>query len=235
MLDFEFIKKAFPTVMASVPTALLMAFVGAGIGWILGLGIALIRKNKVPVLSQVLTVYVSFMRGVPMMILLYIAYYAFPIALQSYLLSIGSDAAVEQIPAIAYAMVALVLDQSAYSSEIFRASLSAVDEGQMEAAYSVGMTKAQALLRIVFPQAMAIAVPNLGGLFVGLIKETSLAYYVGVYEITATANLLATPALRYIEAYIMTTVIYEVLSFVFNKITRVLENRLKRFRAVATA
>ncbi len=235
MLDFGFIAEAFPTVLMAVPTALLMAVVGAGIGWILGLGIALIRKNKVPVLSQILTVYVSFIRGVPMMILLYIAYYAFPIALQSYLNNIGSTASADVIPAIAYAITALVLDQSAYSSEIFRASLSAVDEGQMEAAYSVGMTKSQALFRIVFPQAMAIAVPNLGGLFVGLIKETSLAYYVGVYEITATANLLAMPALRYIEAYIITTVIYEVLSFVFNKITRVLENRLKRFRAVATA
>ena len=105
----------------------------------------------------------------------------------------------------------------------------------MEAAYSVGMTKTQALIRIIFPQALAIAIPNLGGLFLGLIKGTSLAYYVGVYEITATANLLAMPALNFIEAYVMTTIIYEVISFITNKIFRSCENRLKQFRAGATA
>lgn len=235
MIDFKFMVEAFPKILLSVPTALLMAFVAALIGWIMGIGIALVRKNKVPVISQILAVYVSFLRGVPMLILLYIAYYAFPIALQQYYISIGSTATVDKIPAVAYAIIALVLEQSAFSSEIFRAALSAVDEGQMEAAYSVGMTKFQALSRIVFPQAMAIAVPNLGGLFVGLIRGTSLAYYVGVYEITATANLLAMPSLNYIEAYVMTTVIYEVLSFIFNKITALCENRYKKFRAVATA
>ena len=97
------------------------------------------------------------------------------------------------------------------------------------------MTKSQALTRIVLPQAFAIAIPNLSGLFLGLVKGTSLAYYVGVYEITATANLLAMPALNFVEAYIMTTVIYELISFVFNKIFRAVENNLKKFRGVATA
>ena len=91
------------------------------------------------------------------------------------------------------------------------------------------------MIRIILPQAFAVAVPNLGGLFVGLVKGTSLAYYVGVYEITATAQLLALPKLNYIEAYIMTTVIYEVISIIFNKVFNVAENSLKRFRGVATA
>jgi ABC-type amino acid transport system permease subunit len=97
------------------------------------------------------------------------------------------------------------------------------------------MTKSQALFRIIFPQALAVAIPNLGGLFVGLVKGTSLAYYVGVYEITATAQLLALPKLNYIEAYVMTTIIYEVISFIFNKVFNLMENRLKKFRGVATA
>ena len=110
-----------------------------------------------------------------------------------------------------------------------------MDEGQREAAYSVGMTKLQAMTRIVFPQAMAVAMPNLGGLFLGLVKGTSLAYYVGVYEITATANLLAMPALNFIEAYLITTVIYELISFFFNRLFGTVETRLKRFRAGAAA
>ncbi len=233
IINFRFIAESIPKLFGAIPITLLMAFASAVIGWLLGLGIALIRKNKVPVLSQIFAVYVSFLRGVPMIILLYISYYALPNVIYSYGVSIGREINVDSVPAVAYAIIALVLEQSAYASEIFRSSLAAVDEGQMEAAYSVGMTKTQALARIVLPQAMAIALPNLSGLFLGLVKGTSLAYYVGVYEITATANLLAMPALNFIEAYIMTTIIYEVISFIFNKIFRVVENNLKRFRAVA--
>lgn len=233
IINFRFIAESIPKLFGAIPITLLMAFASAVIGWLLGLGIALIRKNKVPVLSQIFAVYVSFLRGVPMIILLYISYYALPNVIYSYGVSIGREINVDSVPAVAYAIIALVLEQSAYASEIFRSSLAAVDEGQMEAAYSVGMTKTQALARIVLPQAMAIALPNLSGLFLGLVKETSLAYYVGVYEITATANLLAMPALNFIEAYIMTTIIYEVISFIFNKIFRVVENNLKKFRAVA--
>ena len=136
---------------------------------------------------------------------------------------------------VAVAVAAFGINSGAYVAEIFRSGIMSVDEGQMEAAYSIGMTKTQALFRIIFPQAFATAMPNLGGLFVGLVKETSLAYYVGVYEITAIANLLSIPKLNFIEAYVMTTIIYEVLSFIFNKIFRAGENRLKRFRANATA
>ncbi len=234
MIDFKFIFTSLPAIIMAIPIALLMAFVSASLGWLFGLGIALIRKYNVPVISQIFAVFVSFMRGVPMVILLYISYYALPIMLYNYGQSIGITLDVNAIPAVIYAIIALTLDQAAYSSEIFRSALAAVDEGQMEAAYSVGMTRRQALIRIIFPQAFAIAIPNLSGLFLGLVKGTSLAYYVGVYEITATANLLAMPALNFIEAYLMTTLVYQVISFTFNKLFRIYENKLKKFKVGAT-
>lgn len=233
MIDIKFIIESLPAIIMAVPITLFMALVAACAGWLIGLGIALIRKYKVPGLSQLCAVFVSFMRGVPMVILLYISYYALPILLYNYGQNIGIDFNVNAIPAVIYAILALVLDQAAYSSEILRSALAAVDEGQMEAAFSIGMTRSQALIRIIFPQAFAIAIPNLGGLFLGLVKGTSLAYYVGVYEITATANLLAMPALNFIEAYIMTTIIYEAISFIFSKVFRSCENRLKKFRVGA--
>lgn len=233
MIDFKFIFESIPAIIKAIPITLLMAILSAIIGWVLGLGIALIRKSKVPVISQICGVFVSFMRGVPMVILLYIAYYALPLVIYNYGLSIGMEININAVPAVVYAVTALFLDQAAYSSEIFRSSLAAVDEGQMEASYSVGMTRTQALARIIFPQALAIAIPNLGGLFLGLVKGTSLAYYVGVYEITATANLLAMPALNFIEAYVMTTIVYEIISFIINKLFRRCENQLKKFRVGA--
>lgn len=234
-MDFGFMKEAFPQILSAVPVTLLMAFASACIGWILGLLIALIRKGRIPVISQIFGIFVSFLRSVPMVILLYISYYVMPDLINQYGSNIGLSIDVSVIPPVVYAIFALLLNQAAYSSEVFRSAISAVDEGQREAALSIGMTEFQSYRRIIFPQAFATALPNLSGLFVMLIKDTSLAYYVGVYEITATANLLSMPKLNFIEAYIMTTVIYEVLSIIFNKLFALEENHLKKFRGKLVA
>lgn len=235
MINCKFIIDSVPSLVKAIPVTIFMALTSAAVGWVIGFFIALIRKSKVPVLSQVCAVFISFMRGVPMIILLYISYYALPILLYNYAAKRGINLDVTVIPAAFYAIIALTMDQAAYSSEIFRSALAAVDEGQLEAAYSIGMTKAQAMYRVVFPQALPIALPNLGGLFSGLVKGTSLAFYVGVYEITATANLLAMPALNFIEAYIMTTIIYEVVSIITNYSFNRFEFKLKKFRVYETA
>lgn len=229
-MNFTFIKEALPQVLTAIPVTLEMALLATLAGWILGILVAVARRNKIPVVSQICAVFVSFIRGVPMVILLYVAYYALPMMIYS---ATGVDTT--SIPAIWYAIVALSLDQAAYSSEVFRAALDSVNRGQLEAAWSVGMTTWQAMRRIVFPQALAVALPNLSGLFVGIIKGTSLAYYVGVYEITATANLLANPGLNFIEAYVITTVIYELISFICNRLFHTAETRLNRFRPKTAA
>lgn len=229
MIDWAFIAEAFPQVLASVPLTLLLVFVSIPIGWALGILIALVKNAKVPVLYQLSVVFVSFMRSVPMVVILFVAYYSVPLIIQSYTSSIGLSVDVNAVPPAAYAICAFVLDQAAYSSEVFRSAILAVDKGQIEAAQSVGMTKPVAYVRIVLPQAITSALPNLNGLFVGLVQGTSLAYFVGVYEVMATSNLLATSSYAYIEAYLMATVIYEVLSFIFNRIFRVIEARASRY------
>lgn len=229
MIDWAFIAEAFPQVLASVPLTLLLVFVSIPIGWVLGILIALVKNAKVPVLYQIAVVFVSFMRSVPMVVILFVAYYSVPLIIQSYTSSIGISVDVNAVSPAAYAICAFVLDQAAYSSEVFRSAILAVDKGQIEAAQSVGMTKPVAYVRIVLPQAITSALPNLNGLFVGLVQGTSLAYFVGVYEVMATSNLLATSSYAYIEAYLMATVVYEVLSFVFNRIFRVIEHRASRY------
>lgn len=229
MIDFEFLAEAFPQVLASVPVTLLLVFISIPIGWVLGVLIALVKNAKVPVLYQIATVFVSFMRSVPMVIILFVSYYSTPLVIQSYLTSIGLSADISSVPVAAYAIAAFVLEQAAYSSEVFRSAILAVDKGQIEAAQSVGMTKPVAYVRIVLPQAITSALPNLNGLFVGLVQGTSLAYFVGVYEVMATSTLLANASYAYIEAYFMATVVYEVLSFVFNRVFRVIETRASKY------
>lgn len=227
-IDWSFIAEAFPQVLASVPITLLLVAVSIPIGWVLGLLIALAKNARIPVLSQLLAVFVSFMRSVPMIVILFASYYSLPLIIYSYAASIGRSVDVSAVPSEVYAIAAFVLEQAAYSSEVFRSAILAVDKGQLEAAESVGMTKTVAYMRIVLPQALASALPNLNGLFVGLVQGTSLAYFVGVYEVMATSTLLANSSYAYIEAYIMATAIYEVLSFIFNRIFRLIEQAASR-------
>lgn len=229
-LNFAFIVDSFPQIVAAIPMTLLLVVIAIPIGWVLGLMVALVRNARVPVLSQICAVFISFMRSVPLIVVLFVAYFSVPLLVQSYCASIGLTVDVNGVPPVVYAAVAFALDQAAYSSETFRSAIESVERGQLEAAESVGMTTAQAYIRVVLPQAFVTALPNLNGLFVGLVQATSLAYYVGVYEVTATSTLLANASYSFIEAYLMATVIYEVLSFIFNRIFRLIERRASRFR-----
>lgn len=233
MIDWSFIAENFPQVLAAVPVTLGLVFASTPVGWALGLLVALVRRAHVPVLSQVAAVFVSFMRSVPMVVVLFISYFAMPIVVGGYLTSIGLSVDLDSMPPVAYAIVAFALDQAACSSEAFRSAVAAVDRGQLEAARSVGMTTFQAYVRIVMPQALVSALPNLNGLLVGLVQGSSLAYFVGVYEVTATTTLLANSSYSYIEAYLMATVVYELLSFAFNRVFRIVEREVSRFQDVA--
>lgn len=229
-LNLDFMVESLPQIVASIPVTLLIVALAIPVGWAAGLLIALVRNARVPVLSQLFAVFISFMRSVPIIVVLFVAYYSVPLLIQGYCTSIGVSVDLNAVPAVAYAAVAFALDQAAYSSETFRSAILSVERGQTEAAESVGMTGVQAYLRVVLPQAFVTALPNLNGLFVGLVQSTSLAYYVGVYEITATSTLLANASYSYIEAYLIATLVYEVLSFIFNRIFRAIERRVSRFR-----
>ena len=100
----------------------------------------------------------------------------------------------------------------------------------MEAAHAVGLTTWQGLKRIVIPQALVVALPTLGNIFLGLIKGTSLAYAVRVLEVLAKAKIIAGDGYQYLETYIDAAIIYWIVSFIFERIFIILEYRLNRFR-----
>src|SRR5690606_3476129 len=142
---------------------------------------------KVPVLYQLTAVFLSFFRAIPMLALLFLIYFGLPQIIPS--LSI--------LNAVTAAIIGLSLKNAAYLAEIFRAAINSVDEGQLEACHSIGMTKFQAMYRIVLPQAVRNAVPATGNIFIGLVKETSLAFTLGVAEIFAQGKMMASASLKY--------------------------------------
>ncbi|MDR1061562.1 MAG: amino acid ABC transporter permease [Clostridiales bacterium] len=230
-MDVGFILEMLPALLPAVKNTLLITFASAALGWAAGFAIALARAHRVRGLSQALSVYVSFLRSVPLVIIMFFIYYAIPTFIAFYRYEHGLDVAVAAGNRnVIYPIIAMSLSESAFASEVFRSSLSAVSHDQMEAARSVGMTAVQAYRRIVLPQAIVVAIPNLGGLFVGLVKSSTLAYYASVVEITGMAYTLASPSYQFLEAFFVIALLYEALSFGFSRLFLAIERNVGKYR-----
>lgn len=136
------------------------------------------------------------------------------------------------IDAIYFMYLVYSLYCSAYLSEIFRSAILSIDKGQLEAAYSVGMNTTQALLIIILPQSMLVALPNILNFFIILIKETSLVFAASVPEIMGIATLEADRSSKFLEVYIMAALIYWVISIVLEKGFAMFEKKLHSYKKI---
>ena len=182
--DFEFFAETFLLVWKGVPVSFAILIVSFIIGLPLGFLLAVARFRRIKVASPISTLYVSFMRGAPLIALLYFTYNLIPSALNSFFMKMGWKIDVFAIPPILYAFLIFGLNVAALSSEVFRAGLVSVDKGQMEAAQAMGLTTWQAYRRIIIPQALVNALPNLCNLTVNTFKGTSLAFSMSVLQNT---------------------------------------------------
>lgn len=229
MFSLEFAVNHFPQMLKAVPLTLFIAVFSMLLGLVFGFLLALCRIYKVPVLNQLAAVYVSFIRGTPILVQIYILFYGTPLLVDYLNKELAWNFSADTIHPLGYALTSYTLYTSAYQSEIIRAGLSAIDFGQLEAAYSVGMTTPQALMRIILPQALAVTLPNLGNTFIGLIKGSSLAFAVKVVEIMAVAKIVATDGYRFVEMYFDAALIYWVLCLVFEQLFAKFEKYLRRY------
>ena len=225
LFDGALVFKQIPNLLKYLPTTLYLTFIALVIGLSIGLLIAVIRINKVPVLNQLSIGFVSLMRGTPIIVQLYITYFGIPIALKYFNYYHGTDYDINAIPGSVFAMVALGLNQAAFDSETIRSAIQSVDKGQIEAAKSLGMTGFQVLRRITLPQAITVALLPLGNSLIALIKGTSLAFTCSVVEITAAAKITAGKSYRYFEAYCSIAIIYWVITFLLERILVLIEKK----------
>lgn len=232
MLNLKFMWETFLQVWHGVPTSFLILIVACVVGLPLGFLIAVARFKKVKVLSPILTFIVSFIRGTPMVVQIYVCYSVLPTLINSYFVRNNIAINVFDIPVILYAFFVFILCTAAISSETFRSALIGVDKGQLEAAHSIGMTSFQAYRRVVIPQALVSALPNLCNIVVNNFKGTSLVFIMGVQDITAIAKTAAGKTFCYIEAYLDIFLVYLVLCFIIDYAFRLGERRLKKYKAI---
>lgn len=229
IIDLAYAGRTLKYLIPYIPVTLSLAIVSMVAGCILGLAVMVVRWKKIPVLSQLGTVYVVVGRAVPTLIILYVVFFAFPVFLM-----VMNHGIIPQefnsIQALFFAMVGLSLHAGAYLAEIFRAAVNSVPKGQMEAALSIGMTWPQAFCRIVLPQAAVMALPLMGNQFLGLIKGSSIAFMITVMELFGAANYLSGISERYIEIYLALALLYWGISLFFEGVFHKAETHLAVYK-----
>lgn len=235
LFDFELVFTQIPELLTKLPITLELAILSMFIGLLLGLVMALVKIKKTPVLYQFNNFLISLLRGTPIIVQLYIAYFGLPMFFKYMNQTFGTNFAVADISGFVYAVAALALNQSAFFAEIIRSALQSVDQGQVEAAIALGMTYFQTLRRIILPEALEVALPNLGNSFISIIKSTSLAFTCAVVEITAQGKIIAGRTYRYFESYVALAIIYWVITILIEQLIKVAEKKLSIPEQVALA
>jgi putative amino-acid transport system permease protein len=220
-LDLGYMLDLLPVLLGYVPLTLFMALVAMVLALILASLMAVERVFRVPVLDIFVRLFISFFRGTPLLVQLFLFYYGLPQIL-SFLTNINGVTAT---------IMGLTLHFSAYMAESIRGAILGVDRSQWEAAQAVGMTQGQMMRNIILPQAARIAAPTLVNYFIDMIKSTSLAFTLGVTEMMGATQKEAAASFLYFEAFLVVAAIYWAMVEALASAQRRLERHLNKAQA----
>jgi len=193
-------------------STIVLAIASIILGTVFGLIIGLMRLSKIKPVKWIASAYINFIRGVPLLVIIYIVYY-----------SINLD-----IPSFAAAVIALTVNSAAYIAEIIRSGIQAVDKGQTEAARSLGMTSIQNMRYIVIPQAIKNILPALCNQFIIAIKDTSMVSVLGIGELTYNTDTIRSQTFLAFEPLIISAFIYFGVTYSLNKLVNHIEKKLRK-------
>ncbi|MCY8520358.1 amino acid ABC transporter permease [Bacillus atrophaeus] len=208
--------ESFPYVIKGIWYTLLISFVSMFAGTMLGLFISLARMSKFALLRWPARLYISFMRGVPILVILFILYFGFPY--------IGIE-----FSAVTAALLGFSLNSAAYIAEINRSAISSVDKGQWEAAASLGLSYWKTMRGVILPQSVWVALPPLANVLLDLIKASSLAAMITVPELLQHAKIIGGREFDYMTMYILTALIYWAICSVAAAFQNILEKKYAHY------
>lgn len=207
-----------PLLEGAVRGTIPLTIISFAAGLVIALLVALARLSRVPVLSWLARAYISVIRGTPLLVQLFLIFYALP--------SLG--VVIDPFPS---AVIAFSLNVGGYAAETIRAAILSVPRGQWEAASTIGLGPTMTLRRVVLPQALRVSVPPLSNTFISLVKDTSLASTIMVTELLRKAQEIAAPTYEFMTLYSLAAVIYWLICLVLSSAQGRLERRLDRYVA----
>lgn len=212
--------KPFVAILKFLPDGIvstfLLTFVSIFFASIIGLFTGLGRISRIPLINGIANIYVEVVRGIPLLVQLFYIYYA----LGKFL----------RLPAIVAAVISLAVCYGAYMGEIFRAGIASVSRGQMEAALSLGLSRGQALRKIILPQTLRLILPPIGNEFIMLLKDSSLVSILAVSDLLRRGREYASTTFEYFETFTVVALVYLVLTLFLSRLVGMMEERLKHGR-----
>ena len=221
-----FIQGNWQQFLLGTVTTLFVSLSGTIIGFFLGLGVSLIQYTKaddrssklfkvvISILKVLINIYITIFRGTPMIVQAMVIFYGLPV-----LIGLNLD----PLPA---ALLIVSINTGAYMAEMIRGGVDSVDPGQLEGAQAIGMSHFQAMVNIIFPQAVRNVLPSIGNEFIINIKDTSVLNVIGVTELFFTSKSIAGSYAKYYEVFIITSVIYLFLTFTISFILKSIEKKI---------
>lgn len=199
---------SIPSILAGFPISFGLTIVSFGLALLLGLLLTLAQLSHFKILHWAARSFISFMRGVPMLVILFVIYFGFETA------------------AFPAAVIAFTVSSSAFVSEVYRSSFLAVGQGQWDAAYSLGLPYRKTVRKVIFPQVFRISIPALGNILLDLFKGTSLAAMITVSEMFMNAQIIAGADQDYMTIYITIAILYWFFCWLMTIVQTMLEKRL---------
>lgn len=213
--DFDLIVRSFPLLLMGAGITIQITAISVGIGLLIGMFVGIARLSSNIIVKTLATIYVDFIRGTPLLVQIFIIYFALPLILG------------QRIDPFIAAITACGVNSGAYVAEIFRAGIQSIDKGQMEAGRSLGMTWMQTMQYIILPQAFKRIIPPLGNEFIAMLKDSSLVSVIGFEELTRRGQLIIARTYGSFEIWLTVAVIYLVMTLTISRLVDYLERRYK--------
>ena len=212
-MDFELIQRALPILLMGAGVTIEITAFSVAIGFFIGLFVGIARISQFKILRIMAAVYADCIRGTPLVVQIFLIYFALPMA-------IG-----QRVEPFIAAVAACGINSGAYVSEIFRAGIQAIDVGQMEAGRSLGLTWWQTMRFIILPQAFKNILPPLGNEFIAMLKDSSLVSVIGFEELTRRGQLIIAQTYGSFEIWMTVAVLYLIMTTAISRIVAFLEKR----------
>ncbi|MFW6363490.1 MAG: amino acid ABC transporter permease [Spirochaeta sp.] len=203
-------------ILQFVPDGVLSTFqvtlTSIAIALVIGLLAGLGRISKIVLINRIATVYVEVIRGIPLLVQLFYIYFALGRFLS--------------LPRMTAAIIAMLVCYGAYLAEIFRAGILSIPRGQMEAALALGMSRGQAMRKVIIPQTLRIILPPIGNEFIAMLKDSSLVSILAVSDLLRRGREYASTTFYYFESYTVVALIYLIMTLFFSRLVAVMEERI---------
>lgn len=214
-MNFELMVQAMPLLLTGAVVTVKITALSVFLGILIGLFVGIARISTYKIVHLAAAVYVDFLRGTPLLVQIFLVYFALPVLTG------------QRIDPFIAAIAACSINSSAYVAEIFRAGIQSIDAGQMEAGRSLGMTWTQTMRYIIVPQAARRVIPPLGNEFIALLKDSSLVSVIGFEELTRRGQLIIARTYASLEIWICVAIIYLVMTVSISRLVAWLERRYK--------